>query len=86
MGKSYRKNPIFKNTTAESDKASKKIGNQKLRGATRAALKNYDPSSEDDLILPEPNEVYNIQNFESDGKHYVKDKWNRGPDKRDMSK
>lgn len=85
MGKSYRKTPIFKNTTAESDKSSKKIGNQKLRGATRAALKNYDHESEDDLILPEPNEVYNIYKYDSDGKHYQQG-WNRGPDKRDMSK
>ena len=89
MGKSYRKNPIFKNC-GESDKTSKQIGNRKLRGATRAALKNYDPELDDDLVLPEPNEVYNVHHHDSDGKHYSKDHkdrfsgWNRGPDKRDF--
>ena len=90
MGKSYKKTPIFKNTKAESDRSSKQIGNRKLRGATREALKNYDPKSDEDLVLPEPNEVYNVYNFDSDGKHYSKDSqqkfsgWNRGPDKRDF--
>lgn len=89
MGKSYRKNPIFKNC-GESDKTSKQIGNGKLRKATRAALKNYDRESEEDILLPEPNEVYNVHNFDSDGKHYSKDHkerfsgWNRGPDKREI--
>lgn len=89
MGKSYRKNPIFKNA-GESDKSSKQIGNGKLRKATRAALKNYDVEQDDDLVLPEPNEVYNVHHHDSDGKHYSKDHkerfsgWNRGPDKRDF--
>ena len=89
MGKSYRKNPIFKNC-GESDKSSKQIGNGKLRKATRAALKNYDLEQDDDLVLPEPNEVYNVHHHDSDGKHYSKDHkerfsgWNRGPDKRDF--
>ena len=89
MGKSYRKNPIFKNC-GESDKSSKQIGNGKLRKATRAALKNYDIEQDDDLVLPEPNEVYNVHHHDSDGKHYSKDHkerfsgWNRGPDKRDF--
>ena len=89
MGKSYRKNPIFKNC-GESDKSSKQIGNGKLRKATRAALKNYDVEQDDDLVLPEPNEVYNVHHHDSDGKHYSKDHkerfsgWNRGPDKRDF--
>ena len=90
MGKSYRKNPIFKNTNADSDRSSKQIGNRKLRGATRAALKNYDPELDDDLVLPEPNEVYNVYLYDSDGKHYSKDTkpkhkgWDRGPDKREI--
>ena len=90
MGKSYRKNPIFKNTTADSDRSGKQIGNRKLRGEVKHALKNYDAVSEDDLVLPEPDEVYNAYNFDSDGKHYdhnVKLKrstWNRGPDKREI--
>jgi len=90
VGKSYRKNPIFKNTKVESDRSGKQIGNRKLRGATREILKNYDPESDEDLILPEPNEVYNVHHFDSDGKHYSKDSrpnwggWNRGPDKRDF--
>lgn len=89
MGKSYRKNPIFKNC-GESDKTSKQIGNRKLRGATRAALKNYDPELDDDLVLPEPNEVYNVHLHDSDGKHYRHDvkignnHWERGKDKRDF--
>jgi len=89
VGKSYRKNPIFKNC-GESDKSSKQIGNGKLRKATRAALKNYDLEHDDDLVLPEPNEVYNVHHHDSDGKHYSKDHkerfsgWNRGPDKRDF--
>ena len=89
MGKSYRKNPIFKNC-GESDKSSKQIGNGKLRKATRAALKNYDIEQDDDLVLPEPDEVYNVHHHDSDGKHYSKDHkerfsgWNRGPDKRDF--
>ena len=89
MGKSYRKNPIFKNC-GESDKTSKQTGNRKLRGATRAALKNYDPEQDDDLVLPEPNEVYNVHLYDSDGKHYRHDvktgnhHWERGKDKRDF--
>lgn len=89
MGKSYRKNPIFKNT-GESDKTSKQIGNRKLRGATRAALKNYDLEQDDDLVLPEANEVYNVHHYDSDGKHYRHEaksntgRWERGKDKRDF--
>ena len=90
MGKSYRKNPIFKNTTAESDRSGKQIGNRKLRGEVKHALKNYDMDSDDDLVLPEADEVYNVYNFDSDGKHYdhnvklKRDSWNRGPDKREI--
>lgn len=90
MGKSYRKNPIFKNTTADSDRSGKQIGNRKLRGATKHALKNYDVDSDDDLVLPEPDEVYNAYNFDSDGKYYdhnvklKRSSWNRGPDKREI--
>lgn len=89
MGKSYRKNPIFKNAS-ESDKSSKQIGNRKLRGATRAALKNYDPEQDSDLVLPEPNETYNVHNYDSDGKRYRPDYkpnfggWERGKDKREI--
>lgn len=89
MGKSYRKNPIFKNA-GESDKSSKQIGNRKLRGATRAALKNYDPEQDDDIVLPEPNEVYNVHNYDSDGKRYRPESkpnfsgWDRGKDKREI--
>ncbi len=89
MGKSYRKNPIFKNC-GESDKSSKQIGNGKLRKATRAALKNYDLDQDDDLLLPDANEVYNVHHYDSDGKHYQKESkpkfsgWERGKDKRDF--
>lgn len=89
MGKSYRKNPIFKNS-GESDKTSKQIGNRKLRGAIRETLKSYDHQSDEDLILPEPDEVYNAYLYDSDGKHYANDSkprhkgWDRGPDKRNF--
>lgn len=89
MGKSYRKNPIFKNTTADSEKRDKQICNRKVRGATRAALKNYNPETDEDLVLPEPNEVHNVHLFDGDGKHYAYEgrwNWDRGPDKRDLSK
>jgi hypothetical protein len=41
-------------------------------------------------VLPEPDEVYNAYNFDSDGKHYdhnvklKRSSWNRGPDKREI--
>lgn len=85
MGKSYRKNPIFKNTSADSDRVGKQIANRKLRGKVREALKGYDPESEDDMVIPETDEVYDSWNFPGDGKSY-KPSWDRGPDKRDMSK
>jgi len=40
--------------------------------------------------LPEPNEVHNIYNYDSDGKHYRHDvkpgicRWERGKDKREI--
>ena len=89
MGKSYRKTPIFKNA-GESDKSSKKQCNKKLRGVTREALKHYDPNSDDDLVIPEQEEVMNVWTFDSDGKHYSKDHerrfsgWDRGPNKREI--
>lgn len=85
MGKSYRKNPIFKNTSAESDRFGKTSANRKLRGKVREALKNYDPEVDDDIVLPEVEEVSDSLDWPSDGKSY-KPSWERGPDKRDMSK
>lgn len=84
MGKSYRKTPIFK-VAGESDKSSKKQCNKKLRGATREALKCYDPSGDDDLIIPEQEEVMDVWTFK-----YVHDvvehkqRWERPADKRDV--
>ncbi len=89
MGKSYRKTPIFK-VAGESDKSSKKQCNKKLRGATRDALKGYDPSGDEDLIIPEQEEVMDVWTFNSDGKKYVHDvvehkqRWERPADKRDI--
>ena len=72
MGKSYRKTPIFK-IAGESDKSSKKQCNKKLRGATREALKHYDPTGDEDLIIPEQEEVMDVWTFNSDGKKYLHD-------------
>lgn len=85
MGKSYRKNPIFKNSNAESDRFGKTSANRKLRGKVREALKNYDPEIDEDIIIPEVEEVSDSLDWPSDGKSY-KPSWERGPDKRDMSK
>ena len=85
MGKSYRKNPIFKNTNAESDRFGKTSANRKLRGKVREVLKNYDPETDEDIIIPEVEEVSDSWDWPSDGKSY-KPSWERGPDKRDMSK
>jgi hypothetical protein len=85
VGKSYRKNPIFKNTSAESDRFGKTSANRKLRGKVREALKNYDPETDEDIIIPEVEEVSDSLDWPSDGKSY-KPSWERGPDKRDMSK
>jgi hypothetical protein len=85
MGKSYRKNPIFKNTNAESDRFGKTTANRKLRGKVREVLKHYDPEIDEDIILPEINEISDEWDFPSDGKSYIPT-WQRGPDKRDMSK
>ncbi len=89
MGKSYKKTPIFK-IAGESDKSSKKQCNKKLRGATRDALKGYDPSGDEDLIIPEQEEIMDVWTFNSDGKKYVhgeperKQRWERTTDKRDI--
>lgn len=85
MGKSYRRNPIFKNNNAESDRFGKTSANRKLRGKVREALKNYDPEIDEDIIIPEVEEVSDSWDWPSDGKSY-KPSWERGPDKRDMSK
>jgi hypothetical protein len=85
VGKSYRKNPIFKNSNAESDRFGKTSANRKLRGKVREALKNYDPEIDEDIIIPEVEEVSDSLDWPSDGKSY-KPSWERGPDKRDMSK
>ena len=67
MSRSRRKYKIRGNTTADSEKQSKRKANRKLRRLAKESLKKKDD------ILPELKEVSNRWNFEKDGKTYDAD-------------
>lgn len=82
MSKSYRKNPSVKNV-GWADKSDGDV-NKKIRGAARAALRNYDPEYDDDTLFELKCESRQYSVAES--KTYIikedKPRWDRGPDKR----
>lgn len=73
MSRSYKKTPIFGNTTTCSEKSDKKIAHGKFRAKLRDCLKQH----RFDECPIDMNEVSNIWDFGKDGKHY----WIDAPEK-----
>lgn len=75
MARSYRKTPIFGNTSAKSEKLDKRLASRRLRAQERQALHSGDDP-------PDPRGAYNMAwDGAKDGKHY----WHKAADK-DMRK
>ena len=72
MGKSFRKTPIFGNTTAESEKKDKRLANRIFRRHNRQYLR-VDP----DRLWNNINEALNAYSMAKDGKNY----WDDVPEK-----
>jgi hypothetical protein len=83
VGKSYKKGPKFGFDNSDNFKNP----NKKLRNITRNILKSYDEDIDDDLIIPDIEEVFGKSDKHRIYNEQVKknpDSWNRGPDKRNM--
>lgn len=82
MSNSYRKNPIFGITVAESEKEDKQRYNRKMRRVNKHNLQAID--NDDDLEIYYPltkRDIVNVWMLDKDGKHY----WSEAT-KRDMLK
>jgi hypothetical protein len=69
MGKSFRRTPIFRNTTARSEKWGKAITHRRFRKRNKQLLKRemYD------TLLNKPYEAFEPLGMEKDGKRYRAD-------------
>ena len=65
MSRSFRKTPVFGNTTARSEKKSKRLANRKFRRINKKLI-NLDKDPK------EMNVVFNVWDMEKDGKHFWK--------------
>jgi len=67
MSRSYNKNPIRGNTTADSEKKDKQIANRSFRRTSKQKIKN---EKEPPLV----RENSNVWTFDKDGKHWSVDR------------
>ncbi len=68
MARSYKKTKVFGNTSAPSEKRSKRITNKKFRRHNKVKLKK-----EDNDLWFKHDEAYNKWSMEKDGKVYWKE-------------
>jgi hypothetical protein len=62
----------------------RKVDYKALRAETRKALKCYDLEHDEELEIPDLDEMSEIKHRNQKEKPYVPKTWNRGPDKREF--
>jgi hypothetical protein len=67
MSRSYRKTPIFGNTSSDSEKEDKRKANRKLRHKVKQEINRGEE------VLSDLKEVAPAWGFSKDGKHYWAD-------------
>lgn len=74
MSRSYRKTPVFGNTTARSEKEDKRILNRTWRSKVRQLLtiaRRHDSDSLSGLILPDSHgQIMSMWGMAKDGRNY----------------
>lgn len=70
MSRSFKKTPVFGNTTARSEKADKVIAHGKERAHVRTTLKGSD-DLEAVQLSTKAHAHSNVWDFAKDGKHFV---------------
>lgn len=62
----------------------RRVDHRALRSETRKALKGYDLEHDDELEIPDIDEVSEIKYRNQRKEQYAPKTWNRGPDKREF--
>ena len=71
MSKSFRKNSIFPNNSAETEKWNKKSWHSLMRSKEKQRLHRITKEEMEAFIPLEENDVSNPWLFDKDGKHYL---------------